>query len=120
MISIDEKHRIGAMRNHTAAHLLHAALQKLLPVVGQRGSDVTRDYVRFECSLFNKKLSLKDVSTLEKYVNEIIEADVPVKTKTINVLQMMNEDDLTIIPGEVYPDMGIRIVEINGDELHSK
>ncbi|XP_023245739.1 alanine--tRNA ligase, mitochondrial isoform X2 [Copidosoma floridanum] len=120
LISIDEKHRTGTMRNHTAAHLLNAAVQKLLPVVGQRGSDVLKDHLRFECSVFGRKLSVQDVSTIEKSVNDVIEADVPVKTKTLNILEMFKEDNLTLIPGEVYPDTGIRVVEINSDILNSK
>lgn len=120
MITIDEKHRLGAMRHHTAAHLLNAAMQKILPVVGQRGSDVSKDQLHFECSVYGRKLTVDDVIAIENSVNQIIKADVPVKTKTVNILQMLKEDNLTVIPGEVYPDTGIRIVEINSDTLNSK
>ena len=120
MISIDEKNRICAMRNHTATHLLNASLQKMLPVVGQRGSDVQKTYLHFECSVFGKKLSINDVIAIEKSINETIEANVPVKTSTMNILQMLSESNVTVVPGEVYPDTGIRIVEINSDILNSK
>lgn len=120
LISIDENHRLGAMRHHTTAHLLNAALKKLLPVIGQRGSDVLSDELKFECSTFGRKLSLQDVKKIEELINKTIEADIPIKTKTVNILQMLNEEDLTVIPGEVYPDTGIRIVELKSDILNSK
>lgn len=120
LITIDEKVRLGTMRHHTAAHLLNASLQQILPVLGQRGSDVFKDSLNFECSVFGRKLSIEDVNKIEKAVNEVIKADVPVKTKTVNILQMLNEDNLTVVPGEVYPDTGIRIVEINSSILNSK
>ncbi|XP_016840617.1 alanine--tRNA ligase, mitochondrial [Nasonia vitripennis] len=120
LISIDEKIRLGAMRHHTATHLLNASLQQILPVVGQRGSDVSKDFLNFECSVFGRKLSREDVVKIEKSINEVIAANVPVKTKTVDILQMLNEDNLTVVPGEVYPDTGIRIVEINSPALSSK
>ncbi|KAJ8673583.1 hypothetical protein QAD02_004845 [Eretmocerus hayati] len=119
-VVIDEDNRLGAMRNHTAVHLLNAALRKILPVVGQRGSHVYKDGFSFECSTFGRKLSTSDILEIETYINNVIDADVPVKTKTVNVLQMLKEDDLTLIPGEVYPDSNIRIVEVNSDALRSK
>lgn len=120
LITVDEKRRLGAMRHHTAAHLLNAALQKILPVVGQRGSTVLKDELHFEFSVFGKKLTIEDVTAIENLINETIEANVPVKTDTVNILQMLNEDNLTVIPGEVYPDTGIRIVKISSDILNSK
>lgn len=120
LVCIDSDHRIGAMRHHTAAHLLHAALKKILPAVGQRGADVLRDMLSFECSLFGKKLSLKDVEDIENRVNACIQKDVSVKTKTVNLLEMLKEDDLSFIPGEVYPDTGIRIIDIDDEDLKSK
>lgn len=108
------------MQHHTSIHLLNAALQKVLPVVGQRGSDVFSNNLTFECSVFGKKLSVEDIIAIENSINQTIKADVPVKNKTINILQMMNEENLTLIPGEIYPDSGIRIIEINSDFLNSK
>lgn len=120
LVCIDPDHRVGAMRHHTAAHLLHAALKKILPATGQSGADVLRDMLSFECSIFGKKLSLKDVEDIENCVNDCIRRDVPVKTKTVNLLEMLKEDGLTFIPGEVYPDTGIRLIEINDEDLKSK
>ncbi|KAL7297401.1 hypothetical protein TKK_0009782 [Trichogramma kaykai] len=120
LISINEERRLGAMRHHTATHLLNASLKKILPVVGQRGSSVSDNGLDFECSTFGKKLTLKEVIEIENYINETIKANVTVKTKTVNLLQMLKENNLTVIPGEVYPENGIRIVEINSEILNSK
>lgn len=69
------------MRHQTATHLLNAALKKILPAVGQRGSSVFKDGLTFECSIFGKKLSLQEVTDIENYVNETIKANIPVKKK---------------------------------------
>lgn len=119
-MSIDPKHRLGAMRHHTALHLLNGALRLVAPVVGQRGSSVSRDGLSFECSTFGKRLSVEDVAVIEDSVNKCIEADVPVKSKIVDMLQMLAEDNLTLVPGEVYPNTGIRIVEIDSKDLQSK
>lgn len=108
------------MQHHTATHLLNAALKKILPVSGQRGSSVSKDSLSYECSIFGNKLNPKDAQMIEKLVNDTIKAKVPVKTKSINMLQLLAADDIVTIPGEIYPDDKIRVVEIDGDELKSK
>ncbi|CAB0031669.1 unnamed protein product [Trichogramma brassicae] len=85
-----------------------------------RGSSVSDNGLDFECSTFGKKLTLKEVIEIENYINETIKANVTVKTKTVNLLQMLKENNLTVIPGEVYPENGIKIVEINSEILNSK
>lgn len=108
------------MRHHTAAHLLNAALRKVLPAIGQRGSSVEKDELSFECSLFGQKLTNERVVELEGLVNNCINSDAPVETKIVNMSRMMAEDNLTVIPGEIYPETGIRIIKIESPLLKSK
>lgn len=117
---INSRRRLSVMRNHTATHLLNAALRKVLPSIQQSGSYVERDKLSFECSLFGQKLTKERVEEVENLVNNCIECDVPVRKKVINMSEMMTEDDLTIIPGENYPMTGIRITDIDSLELKSK
>ena len=42
------------------------------------------------------------------------------ETKVIDSQQLLQEHNVTLIPGETYPDNGIRLVTFNGDNLESK
>ena len=117
---VNSRRRLGSMRHHTTAHLLNAALRKILPAIGQRGSTVEKDKLSFECSVFGQKLTNERVLELEKLVNDCIISDCPVETKIVNMSRMMAEDNLTVIPGEIYPATGIRIVNIESSSLKSK
>jgi alanyl-tRNA synthetase len=76
--SVDESRRHDIRRNHTATHLLHAALHKVLgEKARQAGSSVTPDRFRFD---FNHPEAMTDemVAQVEKLVNEAVAADYPV------------------------------------------
>ena len=63
---------------HTATHLLHAALRKVLgPEVAQKGSNITAERLRFDFS-FGRKMTAEELAEVERLVNESIAAKVPV------------------------------------------
>ena len=66
-------------RLHTATHLLHAALRKVLndPDVAQKGSNITSERLRFDFT-FGRKLTKEELEEVQKLVNEAIAADVEV------------------------------------------
>ena len=67
-----------ATRLHTATHLLHAALRKILgDEVKQAGSDITAERLRFDFT-FPKKLIPEEIKNIEDLVNEVIQKDLPV------------------------------------------
>ena len=72
-------------RLHTATHLLHAALRKVLgDEVAQKGSNITAERLRFDFS-FGRKVTKDELAQVEKMVNEAIQAKVPVVCEEMTV-----------------------------------
>lgn len=66
------------VKYHTACHLLLAALQKVVsPEVGQKGSNLTPERLRFDFNV-DHKLTPEEITKIEQLVNQWIEADLPV------------------------------------------
>ena len=74
-----EDHSEISTKYHTATHLLLAALQKLInPKIGQAGSNITSERLRFDFNL-DRKLTPEEIKALEDQVNQWISEDYPVK-----------------------------------------
>ncbi|MBO7663694.1 MAG: alanine--tRNA ligase [Clostridia bacterium] len=70
---------------HTATHLLHAALRKVLGnEVAQKGSNITAERLRFDFS-FGRKMTPEELKETERLVNEAIAAAVPVVCEEMTV-----------------------------------
>ena len=101
--SIDAAARSATERNHTATHLLHAALRERLGThLKQAGSLVAPDRLRFDFS-HPRPLTPEDVHAIETSVNEKILADFPVRTE-VTSLQEAQEKGAMALFGEKYGD----------------
>ena len=71
---------------HSATHLMHAALRKVLhdDSVAQKGSNITAERLRFDFS-FGRKVTPEELAEVEKLVNEAIEAKVPITCEEMSV-----------------------------------
>ena len=70
---------------HTATHLLHAALRKVLgDEVAQKGSNITAERLRFDFS-FGRKVTPEELQQVEKLVNEAIQAKAPIVCEEMTV-----------------------------------
>ncbi len=78
---------VETTRLHTATHLLHAALRKILgPQVEQRGSNITAERLRFDFS-YSAKLTEEQKKAVEDLVNEQIKASLPVTKDIMTVAE---------------------------------
>ncbi len=102
--------RAAAARNHTATHLVHAALREILgPHVKQHGSLVEPNRLRFDFSHF-KGLSSRNVEDIENLVNEQVRQNTVVQTEEMGIQDALDRGALAFF-GDKYGDQ-VRVVEI--------
>jgi alanyl-tRNA synthetase len=107
---VDMARRQAIMRNHTAAHLLQAALRKVLGnQVHQAGSYVDDQRLRFDFT-YTAAMTSAEIAEVETIVNEAILADLPVATEVLPIEEARTRG-ATALFGEKYGDT-VRVVSI--------
>jgi alanyl-tRNA synthetase len=99
--TIDAERRLSVARNHTATHLLHSALRKVLgDHVRQAGSLVGPDKLRFDYTHFQAP-SLSELEEVEELANSAVLADLPVSCKVMAYEEALSSG-ATALFGEKY------------------
>lgn len=106
---IDEDQRTLTADNHSATHLLHAALKKVLGThVNQKGSLVNADNLRFDFSHF-AKISDEDLAEVEHIVNQKIRSNIKLKEQRNVPYNEAINSGVTALFGEKYGDF-VRVI----------
>ena len=102
-LQVDSSRRDKIRSNHSATHLVHAALRNQLGEhVTQKGSLVAEDRLRFDFS-HPKPLSAEDIAAIETEVNEEIQANIEVSTRLMSPDEAVEAGALALF-GEKYGD----------------
>jgi alanyl-tRNA synthetase len=110
---VDRVARESTMNNHTATHLLQAALTTVLGShIKQSGSVVHPDYLRFDFTHY-APLTDEQVKSIELLVNQKIRENIPVSIKRCPLKQAQDEGVIAFF-GDKYDPESVRVVGIPG------
>ncbi|RZA03274.1 MAG: alanine--tRNA ligase [Sphingobacteriaceae bacterium] len=114
---VDSQRRANIMNNHSATHLLHAAMKQVLGThVNQKGSLVNEDYLRFDFSHF-AKVTDEEIAQIEAIVNQKVRENIALKEERDVPYDVAIQSGVTALFGEKYGDY-VRVITF--DETFSK
>ena len=105
----DPYRRARNMRNHTATHLMNAALRNILGThVKQAGSLVAPNHLRFDFTHF-AGVDPSEIAEIEQQVNEEIRKNLEIRTDIMNIDDALASGALAFF-GDKYPEANVRVV----------
>jgi len=111
---VDASKRADSERNHSATHLMHAALREVLgDHVQQKGSLVSPDILRFDFSHFSK-MTADELRQVEDRVNDQIRQNIPLEERREVPYDQAIQEGVTALFGEKYGDT-VRVIAFDRD-----
>ncbi len=112
---IDEDYRRAVMLNHSATHLMHAALRQVLGEhVQQKGSLVDADKLRFDF-LHYQPVEPEQIAEIETLVNSQIRGNLKTRAELMDMAAAKNSGAVALF-GEKYGDV-VRVLKIGSDSI---
>ena len=113
--SVDENYRSAVVLNHSATHLMHAALRRVLgDHVQQKGSLVDAEKLRFDFSHY-QSLDPAEMVKIETLVNDQIRANLQTESDLMDMESARNTGAMALF-GEKYGDV-VRVLRIGSDSV---
>lgn len=113
-LSIDSKRRANIRAYHSATHLMHEALRRILGKhIIQKGSFVGPDKLRFDFSHM-KPIDENEIKKIEKYVNEMVKSNSEVRTRLMAPKKAVDSGALALF-GEKYGDE-VRVLSMGNEK----
>jgi alanyl-tRNA synthetase len=112
LAEVDSRRRRDIMRNHSATHLMHQALNQVLGNhVKQSGSLVAPDYLRFDFTHF-EKVTAEEISRIENMVNEKILEGIEVSIEEKSIDEANKNPKIKMFFGDKYGDV-VRVITMD-------
>ncbi|XP_053685285.1 alanine--tRNA ligase, mitochondrial isoform X2 [Sabethes cyaneus] len=115
ILTVDANRRSSNIMHHTATHLLNSVARKVLQVpICQRSSFVGEKGLKLELAVCSPSIEISHVEQIELEIRKLIQQNAPIRTRICNARDL-NFDQIITIPGEVYPERNLRVIEIGNN-----
>jgi alanyl-tRNA synthetase len=109
-LAVDAERRLTTRANHSAAHLLHAALRNVLgPHVTQKGQLVDGERMRFDFS-HGQPVTADEIDRIEAEVNAVVRQNLPAETQLMGAQEAIEKGAMALF-GEKYGD-SVRVLTL--------
>ncbi len=114
LAEVNPKKRNATEKNHTAVHLMHAALHQILgPHALQKGQDVDDKRLRFDFSHF-QRMTKEEIASIEQIVNKRIRENIPLEEDRYMPIEEAKASGAMMLFGEKYGDK-VRVITFDKD-----
>ncbi|XP_055847149.1 alanine--tRNA ligase, mitochondrial [Episyrphus balteatus] len=118
VLHVDSDYRTANTCHHTAIHLLNGAVRSLFKkVTYQVTSSVSGENCKLELGIIGKRMGKEEIQEIEHLIRNVIQSAIPSKISLVNAADVIGQSNITLVPGEIYPETGLRLITIENKSL---